>query len=126
MRLMRMDADREADAGPELQNALGLRGFLLVLRLEDDERALESRLLRACDDRLEVGAKVSSARWQWLSITVVVGQVRVVGHGSLVLRQVRRSNARKAASRSERRRFFVGSSAKVNSIELRTIRLSVR
>ena len=51
---MRMDADREAHVRPERLDARGLRRFLLVARLEDDQRALEPRRRARGDDGVEV------------------------------------------------------------------------
>ena len=54
MRLVRVDADREPDLGPEPLDARRLLGFLRVPRLEDDQGALEPGLLRALDDSIEI------------------------------------------------------------------------
>ena len=43
VRLVRVHADREPDAGPELLDALGLRRLLRVAGFENDQRALDAR-----------------------------------------------------------------------------------
>ena len=57
VRLVRVDADRKPHLGPELLDAHRLRGFLLVARRENHQRALEPGRLRARDDGVEVGGE---------------------------------------------------------------------
>ena len=101
VRLVRVDADRHPHLGPQRGDALGLRRFGGVARLEHDQHALEAGGLRAVDDGVEIAREG------------LVGEMAVaVDHGSC-LADCSRSKAANAASRSARRRFFVSASAKL-------------
>ena len=54
---MGMDADREADLGPQRFHARRLLGLLPVARREHHQRALQSGVPRARDDRRQISAE---------------------------------------------------------------------
>jgi hypothetical protein len=53
--LMRMDADREPDLGPETLDRAPLLRFRLIARGQNHERAFESGSFSVCDDDVEIG-----------------------------------------------------------------------
>ncbi len=109
MRLMRVDANREACFRPQREQPRGLLGFFRVAGFQNDKGTLEARSLRACDHVGQVAGKR------------VVGEVAVrVDHAG-----GRRSNSANARSRSARSRVLVVASAKLYSMELRTSRFTV-
>ena len=110
-----MDADGEANLGPDRFDAGSLGRLFFVAGRQDDHRPLEPGVARPGNHGFEVGGED------------LVGQVAVaVDHRAAVrCAACRRSNRTNAASRSCFSRVRVGGSTKACSIEFRTMRLRV-
>ena len=121
MRLVRVNADSKPCFGPQVLEALRLRGLGRIAALEDHHDALQARITRSRDHLIEIGGERFIGE---VAVTVDHMRVRPLFF-SVVAAACCRSNTANAFSRSVFSLAFVGASTNAKSIELRTMRFRV-